>query len=144
MAGRPLRPATDHRFGRPLPCQLANPTRSHLSPMKSFLPVPCGTVSICGINSRFQLLSPCERQVLHAFLTHPPLSMTCASTRHTPLDLHVLGTPPAFILSQDRTLLMISSFPADLSARLTMKLTSLSLSQFPVSFFTVEISFENL
>ena len=83
-------------------------------------------MSICGINSRFQLLSPCVRQVLHAFLTHPPLSESCASTRFTPLDLHVLGTPPAFILSQDRTLLKIS-FLADLSA-LTMKLTSLSRS----------------
>ena len=33
MAGRPLRPATDHRFGGPLPRQLANPTRSHPYPI---------------------------------------------------------------------------------------------------------------
>ena len=56
-----------------------------------------------------------------------------------PLDLHVLGTPPAFILSQDRTLVMICSF------LVTMKLTStLDISnafQFPVSCFTAEIMF---
>ena len=33
MAGRPLRPATDRRLGRPLPHQLSNPTRSHLCPI---------------------------------------------------------------------------------------------------------------
>ena len=29
---------------------------------------------LCGITSRFQLLSPCVRQVTHALLTRPPLS----------------------------------------------------------------------
>ena len=29
---------------------------------------------LCGISSRFQLLSPCVRQVIHALLTRPPLS----------------------------------------------------------------------
>ena len=38
--------------------------------------VPCGTVVLCGISSRFQLLSPSERQVPHALLTRPPLSET--------------------------------------------------------------------
>ena len=36
--------------------------------------MPCGTVCICGISSRFQLLSPCAGQVIHALLTRPPLS----------------------------------------------------------------------
>ena len=31
-------------------------------------------MSVCGITSRFQLLSPCERQVIHALLTRPPLN----------------------------------------------------------------------
>ena len=31
---------------------------------------------LCGISSRFQLLSPSERQVAHALLTRPPLSIT--------------------------------------------------------------------
>ncbi|GIP46408.1 hypothetical protein J45TS6_48680 [Paenibacillus sp. J45TS6] len=37
-------------------------------------------------------------------LTRPPLSLREASFSLTPLDLHVLGTPPAFVLSQDQTL----------------------------------------
>ena len=32
------------------------------------------TMRLCGISSRFQLLSPCVRQVTHALLTRPPLS----------------------------------------------------------------------
>ena len=34
----------------------------------------CNIVRLCGITSRFQLLSPCMRQVTHALLTRPPLS----------------------------------------------------------------------
>ena len=54
------------------------------------------------------MLSPCKRQIAHALLTRPPLSFSDilpkVSIRKTPLDLHVLGTPPAFVLSQDQTL----------------------------------------
>ena len=45
------------------------------------------------------------RQVLYVLLTRSPLSFSGASTRKTSLDLHVLGTPPAFVLSQDQTLI---------------------------------------
>ena len=38
MAGHPLRSATDRRFGRPLPCQLANQTRVHPIPPEFFTP----------------------------------------------------------------------------------------------------------
>ena len=34
----------------------------------------CEFNALCGISSRFQLLSPCVRQVIHALLTRPPLS----------------------------------------------------------------------
>ena len=37
-------------------------------------PASCGAVVLCGIISRFQLLSPSERQVPHALLTRPPLN----------------------------------------------------------------------
>ena len=57
---------------------------------------------LCGISSRFQLLSPCTGQVTHALLTRPPLASLPKEIRS--FDLHVLGTPPAFILSQDQTL----------------------------------------
>ena len=39
-----------------------------------FPSLPCGSVGLCGISSRFQLLSPTPRQVAHALLTRPPLS----------------------------------------------------------------------
>ena len=74
MAGHPLRSATDRCLGRPLPYQQANQTRVHLTPPEFFHTVPCDTVRLCGIISRFQLLSPCVRQVTHALLTRPPLS----------------------------------------------------------------------
>jgi hypothetical protein len=46
-------------------------------------------------------------QVTHALLTRPPLSQLKIIRRiflTASLDLHVLSTPPAFILSQDQTL----------------------------------------
>ena len=67
-------------------------------------PVPCGTVVLRGISTSFDALSPCLRQVAHALLTRPPLECFGASSSTSPLDLHVLGTPPAFVLSQDQTL----------------------------------------
>ena len=60
---------------------------------------------LCGISSRFQLLSPSTRQVTHALLTRPPLTFQSLGFMKSPFDLHVLGTPPAFILSQDQTLM---------------------------------------
>ena len=49
-----------------------------------------------------------EKQVAHALLTRPPLShpfnLTEVLYRRASFDLHVLGTPPAFVLSQDQTL----------------------------------------
>ena len=70
-----------------------------------FRTLPCGTVRLCGISGCFQPVSPCMRQVIHALLTRPPLGQTSLGFRLSPFDLHVLGTPPAFILSQDRTLM---------------------------------------
>ena len=72
------------------------------------IPCRCLLGILCGISSRFQLLSPSERQVAHALLTRPPLSFCIvppkSSVVKAPFDLHVLGTPPAFVLSQDQTL----------------------------------------
>ena len=59
-----------------------------------------------GISTSFDALSPSERQVAHALLTRPPLEYFGASSSVSPLDLHVLGTPPAFVLSQDQTLVL--------------------------------------
>ena len=64
---------------------------------------PCDSIISCGISVLFKTLSPSERQVAHALLTRPPLGFGKQAFL-APFDLHVLGTPPAFILSQDQTL----------------------------------------
>ena len=64
----------------------------------------CPPVVLCGISTSFDALFPCMRQIVHALLTRPPLSYFRASSPVTPFDLHVLSTPPAFVLSQDQTL----------------------------------------
>ena len=61
-------------------------------------------MGLCGISSRFQLLSPTLRQVPHALLTRSPLNTEKINPLRIPFDLHVLGAPPAFVLSQDQTL----------------------------------------
>ena len=57
---------------------------------------------LCGINLPFGRLFPSTRQVAHVLLTRPPLDLFPKELLS--LDLHVLGTPPAFVLSQDQTL----------------------------------------
>ncbi len=64
---------------------------------------------LCGISNRFRLLSPASRQIAHALLTRSPLSLSLSffrrkSSKTASFDLHVLSTPPAFVLSQDQTL----------------------------------------
>ena len=56
----------------------------------------------CGISSSFPEVFPTSGQVTHVLLTRPPLDCRVAPT--ISFDLHVLSTPPAFILSQDQTL----------------------------------------
>ena len=57
---------------------------------------------LSGISSRFQLLSQADGQIAYVLLTRSPLTDKISA-----FDLHVLGTPPAFILSQDQTLIKI-------------------------------------
>ena len=56
---------------------------------------------VSGITRPFGRLSRGRGQVLHVLLSRSPLA---SLRRWVPFDLHVLGAPPAFILSQDRTL----------------------------------------
>ena len=58
----------------------------------------------CGINSPFGELSPTLRQIAHVLRTLTPLDTTGIATNDIPFDLHVLSTPPAFVLSQNQTL----------------------------------------
>ena len=52
---------------------------------------------VCGISAPFGSLSPTPGLVSHVLLSRAPLGPK------TPCDLHALGTPPAFVLSQDQT-----------------------------------------
>ena len=72
--------------------------RSPLPQPRKFLCTLLNGTNVCGISSPFELLSPAEGQVNYVLLTRSPLCLA------TSFDLHVLGTPPAFILSQDQTL----------------------------------------
>lgn len=57
---------------------------------------------VSGIRPRFQGLSQSEGQVAHVLLTRSPLIRPASWS--SPFDLHVLSTPPAFVLSQNQTL----------------------------------------
>src|SRR3989304_7025002 len=64
---------------------------------------PLTLVTTWGISNPFGLLSPTSGQITNALLTRSPLE-TFVLLQRLSFDLHVLGTPPAFILSQDQTL----------------------------------------
>ena len=103
MAGRPLRPATRQRLGRPLPHQQADRTRPHPMPQKAFPTLACAHVE-------HPALPPVSRSYSGAWgrsVTHySPVRHSHPGSKlpGIPFDLHVLSTPPAFILSQNRTL----------------------------------------
>ena len=56
--------------------------------------------AVCGLSTGFPVVSPTAGQIPYVLLTRPPLSLP----KKGPSDLHVLGAPPAFVLSQDQTL----------------------------------------
>ena len=56
---------------------------------------------VCGISRRFQRLSPTPGQIPTRY---SPVRHSPPPEGGFPFDLHVLGMPPAFVLSQDQTL----------------------------------------
>ena len=106
VAGRPLRPATRHSLGGLLPRQLADRPRDHQEApgCPGFGFARMSSLTTCGINSPFGELSPTSRQISHVLRTLTPLNFQCIATLKVPFDLHVLSTPPPFVLSQNQTL----------------------------------------
>ncbi len=103
VAGRPLRPATRLSLGEPLPHQLADRPRAHRK--ASGLAVPNFEFTFTsGISSPFSELSQTSRQIAHVLHTLAPLQFQNIATLKLAFDLHVLSTPPAFVLSQNQTL----------------------------------------
>ena len=97
----------DRRLGGPLPHQLANPTRVHLIPLEFFTP---SHAALCAY-AVLAVISDCYPPVQGRLPTRyspvrrfPLFPSSEESVKSFSLDLHVLGTPPAFILSQDQTL----------------------------------------
>ena len=71
--------------------------------MKLSRPGPCGPAGTPRISRPFKQLSRSRGQVTHVILTRSPLNPP-PKKGAGPFDLHVLSTPPAFVLSQDQTL----------------------------------------
>ena len=123
---------------------------------------------LCGISTCFQVLSPSKGQVVHALLTRSPLVMfntnysrpsvspawgptsllrndgrclEIIGVKHNPFDLHVLGTPPAFVLSQDQTLEFdsISFGVSTVRCSLTFRLVVSIILRFLLSSFTESV-----
>ena len=100
MAVPPLSAATHRCLGEPLSPQLANAPQARpiAVPFSTFKRIHfCGRV-LSSFSGRFQPLSSSLGSVTYVLLTRSPLTIAGA------FDLHVLGMPPAFILSQDQTL----------------------------------------
>ena len=102
MADHPLRPANHRRLGRPLPYQLANGTQAHLSTVAyaeaTFLDY--STYPVLAHLS--ECYSRCQGRLLTRY--SPVRHSTRVPKNPFAFDLHVLSTPPAFVLSQDQTL----------------------------------------
>ena len=69
---------------------------------KNFPPPTMRPAVIFSISQRFHWLFQTSGQVPHVLLTRSPVSTHPKMSFS--LDLHVLGAPPAFVLSQDQTL----------------------------------------
>ena len=103
MGGRPLRPPTHRRPGGPLPRRLANGT--HAPPPPSKLSPPRDAPERAyAVLVRVSPGYPPVAGGLHTRYAPVRRSPARHCCRPLPLDLHVLGLPLAFILSQDQTL----------------------------------------
>ena len=102
MAGRPLSPAIRLRLGGPSPHLLADRTRAPLLPDCSFH--LSAYAVLASVSKRCPPAKDSFSRVTHPSATRLYLKQAFYIT---PFDLHVLGTPPAFVLSQDQTLRLI-------------------------------------
>ena len=102
VGDRPLRSPTHQRLGGPSPRQLSNGTHARPRPRRRFGP---HGMPRAGRMAHYPAFPPAVRpsgvgciRVAHPSATlNPPKEVL-------PSDLHVLGLPLAFILSQDQTL----------------------------------------
>ena len=107
MGDLPLRTPTYRSLGKPLPYQLTNRTHAHLLPPK-FSSINNDIYRAYEVLFKISLGYPSVKGRLHT--RYAPVRRSSAECKHSllPLDLHVLGLPLAFILSQDQTLRCIN------------------------------------
>jgi hypothetical protein len=102
----------DRRLGEPLPHQLPNPTRANPSAI-NLSPLPVKGADVYGITPSFPGLFRTKGDIPTRY------SPVCHSSCEA-FDLHVLGLPPAFVLSQDQTLKLKVSSKACLEGILSL------------------------
>ena len=94
------------RLGEPLPHQLANTTQVHLVVMQLHLSSKYHAIVFYAVlaivSNSYPRYEAGYLRVTHPFATHPLVQAPPSA-----FYLHVLGTPPAFVLSQDQTLIKI-------------------------------------
>ena len=126
MGGLPLRTPRHRRHGGPSPRHQANATRANPVPPQLWRSPDAGAPRHGGLDPVSRTCPPGRGMLLTRyapFRRSPPQDRR--RSRALPLDLHVLGLPLAFILSQDQTLLCIFLFLSflflfsDLSSELT-------------------------
>ena len=102
VGDRPLRSPTHRRLGGPSPRLLSNGTHARPPPRLRFGRRGMPRV---GRMAAYPAFPPAIRPsgVGCIRVTHPSATLTVPKDR-LPFDLHVLGLPLAFILSQDQTL----------------------------------------
>src|SRR5690606_17302502 len=89
--------------------------RGPIPDRKSFPPHTMRCRVLSGIRPSFPGLSQSPGQITHVLLTRSPLEYPASWA--FPFDLHVLSTPPAFVLSQDQTLQQKPSKPNRISTQ---------------------------
>ena len=103
MGDLPLRTPTYRSLGKPLPYQLTNRTHAHLLPPE-LSSLNNAIQRSYGVLFNISIDYPPVEGRLHT--RYAPVRRSSADCKQSllPLDLHVLGLPLAFILSQDQTL----------------------------------------
>ena len=75
--------------------------RGHILHRKTFQPPPCGRSSYPVLDPVSQAYPEVQGRLPTCY---SPVRHSCTPEGALPFDLHVLSTPPAFVLSQDQTL----------------------------------------
>jgi hypothetical protein len=101
VADHPLRPATRKSLGKPLPHQQADRPRAHPQPETLSTPTHADRCEYPVLDPVSQAYPKAEGRLLTCY---SPVRRSSTPKGAFPHDLHVLSTPPAFVLSQDQTL----------------------------------------